>query len=443
MNWNLSSGGTTRSLANLIVVTFSLSTLSAILFMFLVNRPVYDDVYNIFDVDAYAHQGVSVSTIQAQKNAPGPVSFIWMAAGVHLLEGGELRDARLAVLSSWIILVIAMLIIAPHTSYPRLWYGALLATLIFPHSLTATATLLTEGPALLFAVLGAIAWTEAVTQPSITARVFALGIAGGLALGTATISRQYYLTLLAAAFVLALFLLAHRSSHGRRLWLLTVTVSLVVAMTPVAFLMTIWRGISSPGIATGTSYQMYHAGLGLNFSRPLIAGFCVGFYLLLLTFPTMWSVPSGRKLPALAMATIIGIVSVPFRDRLVDIGVLHSLIEKASRSHALGAVVFGLIATLIAYNAIAVGLLIWEKRQVVLTCVPLIFALLTILFFVAEQLVVGGNIPFYDRYVLQLAPFLGLVAFFLIPEITVLRMVAFAAMYVLSQEMLWRHIFVK
>jgi hypothetical protein len=38
-----------------------------------------------------------------------------------------------------------------------LWYGALLSTLVFPHSAMATGTLLTERAALLFALLGALA----------------------------------------------------------------------------------------------------------------------------------------------------------------------------------------------------------------------------------------------------------------------------------------------
>jgi len=40
---------------------------------------------------------------------------------------------------------------------PELWYAALLAALVFPHAVEAAATVLTEGPALFFAVIGALA----------------------------------------------------------------------------------------------------------------------------------------------------------------------------------------------------------------------------------------------------------------------------------------------
>jgi len=443
MNWNWDSPGIISSLPKIIVSVFALSIVSALLFIFLVDRPVYDDIFNIFDIKAYAHSGVTVSTVRAQRNPPGPGSFIWMAAGVRLLGGGELRDARLSVLFAWVLLVSGILVAAPYSRFSQLWYGALLAALVFPYSLTATATLLTEGPALLFAMLGTLVWTEAVSQPRVTSTVFALAILGGLGIGAAIISRQYYVALLPAAAVLALYLLRQRTSESRTLWLASMTLSLTVAVIPLLLLVAVWGNLSSPGIATGTSYKNYHAGVGLNFLRPLAAAFRTGFYLIPLTFPVMKCVRSGRRWRVLLVAAIIGTVAVPFRTDLVGIGVLHSLLRFAFRLPAAGILAFGSIAILVAYNAIMLGLLLWEKRQDVLGCPPVIFALLTVLFFVGEQFGVGGNIPFYDRYILQLAPFLGLIAFFLIPKVSLPRAAALMGMYLLSQEMLWRFLFIK
>ncbi len=84
-----------------IILVFTLNAISAILFMRAVNRPVYDDPYNITDVHAYATRGFSVKTLLAHTNPPGPTSFLWMAQGVHLLKGEELLDARIATLLSW------------------------------------------------------------------------------------------------------------------------------------------------------------------------------------------------------------------------------------------------------------------------------------------------------------------------------------------------------
>jgi hypothetical protein len=93
------------------------------------------------------------------------------------------------------------------------------------------------------------------------------------------------------------------------------------------------------------------------------------------------------------------------------------------------------------YNAVSVCSLFWEQRQVLSFCAPAVFALLVIVFFVAEQIGVGGNIPFYDRYVLQLAPFLGVLAFTVLPRLTTGRVLALAGMSLLSHIMLWRFAF--
>jgi len=106
------------------------------------------------DVHTYAHQGLSVATVLSHRNPPGPTSFLWMAAGVRLLGGAELRDARIANLISWVLLFVGILYGARYGSFPQIWYGALLAALVFPHSVMAAATTLTEGPALLLQYWG-------------------------------------------------------------------------------------------------------------------------------------------------------------------------------------------------------------------------------------------------------------------------------------------------
>src|ERR1700738_4096443 len=73
-----------------------LNAISALLFIRFVDRPIYDDAYNILDAHRYASEGVSVDTVRRSVNAPGPTSFFCMAAGVRLLGGNELRAARLA-----------------------------------------------------------------------------------------------------------------------------------------------------------------------------------------------------------------------------------------------------------------------------------------------------------------------------------------------------------
>jgi hypothetical protein len=106
-------------------------------------------------------------------------------------------------------------------------------------------------------------------------------------------------------------------------------------------------------------------------------------------------------------------------------------------------VAVGLVGFVAVYNMCALGELVWEQRSLIETSAPLPFALLMIVFFICEQFGVGGNIPFYDRYVLNIAPFLGLVAFSVLPRLTYPRLLALAVMSFAGHVILWRYAFGK
>ena len=102
---------------------------------------------------------------------------------------------------------------------------------------------------------------------------------------------------------------------------------------------------------------------------------------------------------------------------------------------------FGLIVGATIYNFVAVGMLFWEQRTILFSCPTVVFSMLAIVFLVAEQLGVQGNIPFYDRYVIQLAPFVGIIAFAIAPQVNLMRLFVLGAMSLLSHGMLWRYAF--
>jgi hypothetical protein len=427
---------------HLVLVTFLLNSISAVMFMGLVDRPVYDDPYNMIDVHTYAAKGLSVATLLSQRNAPGPGSFLWMAAGVHILGTEELRDARIAVLVSWVLLGAGMLIGARYSSYPQLWYGALLGLLVFPHSVEATATVLTEGPSLLFALCGVLAWTEFASPSKVAPNVTARGMLGGLSMGLAIICRQYYLALLPAAALFALYQVRKHTSSDKLRWAVTAALSLVLAALPVFLLVLVWKNISSPAVATGASYDhTWKASVGLNLSRPIVVAFYTALYLLPLTFSAMLRTKGSRRRIALLLAVLGGTGITYFHALFLQPGPLNSFIRFASRLPHGGTALFAVIAIVVLYNAASVCLLLWEQRHSLSSCAPAVFALLVVVFFVAEQIGVGGNLPFYDRYILQLAPFLGLIAFTVLPRLTPARVFALAGLSVLSHVMLWRFAF--
>ncbi len=430
-----------RPYFKLVIIAFALNVISAALFIGLVNRPVYDDKYNVRDVQIYARNGLSVATVLSQRNPPGPTSFLWMAAGVRLLRGGELRDARIANLISWVLLFVGILVGACYGSFPQIWYAALLAALVFPHTMMTAATTLTEAPALLFATLGALIWIESASRPTIVASSFSLLILAGLFMGIAVSCRQYYLALLPAATLFGLFRLRGQGAKQKFLRLLGTILSLSVASVPVILLISVWRGITSPGTATGVSSPDWKAYADLNLFRPIVAAFYSCFYLVPLTFPAVWRVRPPARWLALLVASIAGIVAACLGTSLLQPGPLRSFIWSGSRLPAGEFILLGCIAAVTVYDAVAIGLLLWENRHSAQSCPPMIFAMLTVAFFIVEQLGVGGNVPFYDRYLLQIAPFLGIVAFSLLPRIGFTRLLTLAAMNVVAHIILWSHAF--
>lgn len=428
-----------------VLVGLVLNLISAALFIGFVNRPFYDDGFNIVDVHHYATEGFTRASVMTQKNAPGPTSFAWMAAAVRLIGGNELRDARVGILFSWVLLGAILLAGARYGRWPELWYAALLTLLVFPHAVEAAATVLTEGPALLFAVLGALAWTEFVSRADLRPGSFVLGMLGAFSMGVAVTCRQYNMALLPAAALLAAVQIPRKAwGPGERWrWISRAAFCLALSAVPVFALVLVWKGISCPGIQSGASYKMYKAGAGLTFTRPVVAAMYVGLYLLPVTFPLMLRLKSARRWGTLAVSVAGGIVAARFSASLIEPGPLNSLVNAAAHVPHGAKIAFALIVAATIYDFIAVCFALSESRKALLLSPVTVFAVLTVLFFLLEQFGVGGNIPFYDRYILQVAPFIGVIAFALLPKLDNARIAALIGLSALSHVMLWRYFFLR
>jgi hypothetical protein len=431
-----------RNYRRLTVLLFFLNTLSALLFILFVNHPKYDEEYHLPDVHRYVREGVSANSIRAQINAPGPTAHLWMALAVRIFPGNELRSARAAILVSWLLLGAGIILAATrYTRFPSFWYAALLVTLAFPHALVATALVMTEGPALLFATMGTLMWVEFLSLPSFNLDRVPVGVAGGVLVGLAITCRQYYLALLPTGLLFALFQWRKRSAQARPLLVLPILLSLAAALPPVLYLVAVWKGLSSPNMASGISYHNWTSTVGANLWRPIITTFYIALYSLPLTFPAMRHVPRQLRWRTLLVAVLGGFGAVHFMSALLQPGPFNSVLGILSRTPRIQSLFFAMIVGATIYNLVAVVSLFWEKRTILFSCPPVVFSMLAIVFFVAEQFGVHGNLPFYDRYVIQLAPFLGIAAFALLPKLSMPRVLALGASSALGQYMLWRYAF--
>jgi 4-amino-4-deoxy-L-arabinose transferase-like glycosyltransferase len=426
-----------RSLAMVLGV---LSLLSALLFISTCPTPVFDDLANMRDIQRYAADGVNGSTLAAHVNPAGPAGYIWAAvmgqAIAHLSGLPLLTGARLTVWLGWLVLFIMICIMVRsgrERKGPAI-AGAMYATiLVAPHSGMSQALLLTEGPAVLFCVAACLFYLRAAENEDQGS--MRLWLLCGLLAGIAVIIRQYYLAVLPAFAAAVLFDADPKRGLARRLW--RSLLMLAAASIPVAALVLVWGDLTSPGMVSGASYAGYKAKLGIDVLRPLDAALAVSVYSAMVLAPA--GIAAARKVPFTIplLLAIAAAVACAF-SRFPDEGPVHSICQLADSvmGHQLMRYAVVIVAVYLL-SALALDLEPGELGQ--LWKDPgFRIASFALLLFIAEQFFVGGNIPFYDRYVMQYMPFIGLLAFRLLRHPRYAALAGYAGMFAISQMMLWR-----
>jgi hypothetical protein len=422
------------------LLLLALNTISSLLFMARITRPVFDDQYNIVDVKRYAADGITLDSLRAHVNPPGPTSFAWMAAAVRALGGDPVRDARLGALLSWLILAASIVFFGRYARLDstELWCAALLVTMAFPHTQMAMATVLTEGPAALFALLGVMAWAAFMAADRVTPGIFALCVAGGLSIGIAVTARQYYLALLACWPLLILYRRLRRSLTMSDI--VAALSSLIAAAVPIVCLILVWHGLQSPKMVLGMSYAKWNSKVGLNAIRPMIAAFYVALYFLPLTITEAVRDRLARSKAIWILALVFGVVMALIGAGFVQPGPFHTLLKAGDRFPHGSNLLLALIATITIYNFALFADSAWQRRNELRAKPVALISILVIGFFILEQVGVGGNIPFYDLYVLQIAPFLGVAAFAVYPKLQPSRLVPLVLLWVIGEVTLWRYL---
>jgi hypothetical protein len=215
--------------------------------------------------------------------------------------------------------------------------------------------------------------------------------------------------------------------------------TLVSAVLLVLWLVLVWGGLSSPGMAAGTSMPGWVARSGLNPERPLIALFYICVYSLLLFWPALLEGRIKAKVEWFIGGTLVTSAVILAGVQVVQAGPLKAVLDRVFGVGILQTIAASILAGIGAAALAQLVMLFHQRRDALMRSPFVLVSILVVVFFVAEQIAVGGNIPFYERYLLQIAPFLGMIRAFAIPRIRTADVAIWLAMAGAGQLMLWRY----
>jgi hypothetical protein len=403
----------------LLTLLWLVIAVSALSFVLAVQAPVFDDLSNLQDVLRYSKQALSIDTLKQHVNPAGPFAYIWIAL-VGKLLGGQLWSFRLA--NALTMSMFGGVLLGLCRWYPFVCSATCLL-FVNPYLPLASATILTEVPSLLLLISGTMLWLQGISEQGDARtkgnqfRSAAKLLVGGVLLGLSITGRQYYLVVLPAMAVVVLVVFMIGSQRPSRLGVVATLAGGFFAALPIIGLFTIWGGLTPPNMQEAISYSDSTAKIGLNPLRPVTTILYIGFYVLpvlILQRDMQLRVLLWLASFAIILAGLIVLV-VP-QDYLWcapklshacgPISSLYNIV--VSKAPRLAPLYNGLIAFVGVSGFLLFLRSAWLARSSIAKAPPIIFALVFLLSFVIEQVFVGGNIPFYERYILQISPILGL-----------------------------------
>jgi hypothetical protein len=370
-----------------------------------------DEDAGLRDVVRYASEGVTTTTLREHVNAAGPLTFVVMAiageATGNLHLGSRLVSLVCAIAS--FLLIFSIVRRAGGTSTSAAIAGALL--FVSPYAPLSMGSMLTESFSIAVLLLGVLLWCKAV-GPGGIANWRGWIWAAGVTLGLAATARQYYLAVILSVWIATCWLELRSGSFApssaRIAAVARIATFGLVLVAPIAVVFLIWGGLTPPLLRSGVSHPGWDAGVGLQMYRPLSALMLCGLYALPVAVLLLDSDMLRRRVLLATGLTSVVLVLVLDTQRLfcdssvqITCGPADGLFRAAS-AIGLGAVTGAVLLWLamLAITIIARSLL---SRFDMLHPVQ-ILASIALILFIAEQVFVGGNIPFYDRYVQQVWP---------------------------------------
>jgi hypothetical protein len=389
----------------------------------LVQFGVMDEDFHLDSSLPFAHNGVNLTTLYRHVPPTGVASHIWFAFWLWLIPGINYIGLRLTTCIA--LLLLALLAYGQLRTYSvesqRKILAVSLFTLVCPYFFLSVSTVMTEGPGLFFLFAGLLLVRWSRLQQLLP---FFLGC---MLLGLATIARFYYIPLLPALFIVLLLTdWEHYAEYGfahvlASKWLLYVCIG--TALLPLIGLIVLWGGLTPPLFH---QWSKLRSGISFNGLRPLSALALTGVYaapfvllnidwrskLFLRTLAFV--VPVALLLAALGINLFHDASSV---DDVTSGPVEHTL-QLIQTKNSLGLSIGLFVVYSLSFLTLA--LVIQKLFRLMLAegfaDKGLVFSVLFVAFFIASQAFVGGNHPFFERYLIHPWPFLGYILVVLFPR---------------------------
>ncbi|GAB3801273.1 hypothetical protein GCM10028819_28170 [Spirosoma humi] len=382
-----------------------------------------DEDFHLSASQSFAGGGVNKSTLYHHLPPTGVSSHIWFAIWLRLFPGiGYIGLRLISCLALGILAIFTFSQLkAIRAASKKTVLAATLFMLAFPYFFLSISTLMTEGPSLLFLGTGLLFLFVSRFQHLLP---FCLGC---LLLGLTTIARFYFIPLLPTLFIV--LLLSDWQQYRQSGFLYRPTrrtlmyFFIAISALPLGGLILLWGGLTPPGFNQWSELRL---GVSFNPFRPFSALAMVGIYTAPFVFVNVnWrsDLFSGKVL----VACLIALVLALFRVNLFHDSLSISTVYSGPIEHSLAWLQtkrdwLQPLALFVLYGAGLSSLALILERLIVLTTnrnlldKGLVFSLVFVILFLVSQAFVGGNHPFYDRYLIHPWPFIGYVLASLIPS---------------------------
>ena len=408
------------SVINYFIAICAFYLLTACILALLVNYGVMDEDFHLENIRPFVQSGLNRSTLYHFVPPTGVGSHLWFAFWMWLFPGITFVGLRVITCATLLGLA-GCAYVQLRTVSVALQYTILASTLfmlVCPYFFLSVSTVMTEGPALLFLFAGLLLLLVSRFQQILP---FFLGC---LLLGLTTIARFYYIPLLPALFVV--LLLSDWQQYDfktltKTRWLFYAAIG--VSLLPLVGLIWLWGGLTPPYFE---QWSKLRSGISFNALRPLSALVLTGVYVApFVLLNVSWT--SKLFLRALFIAGLLSLVLALLQINLfhdpssvddVTSGPVEHTLQLIKARSDIG-MTFGLF---VIYSLSFLSLAIVTQQlfgfivRKDFSDKGLVFSVVFVAGFIASQAFVGGNHPFFERYLVHPWPFMGYIIVQLFPN---------------------------